>query len=59
MGIDVQIKRNCSYIIVDENADIIDSGWTDGTSHTKTATNLYKIAQAFMVDQVAGRSFIY
>jgi len=50
MGIDVQIKRNCPYFIVDENADIIDSGWIDGSSHIKKAINLYKIAQALTVD---------
>lgn len=50
MGIDIQVKKGCSFFIVDEQAETIDSGWVDGSSHVETAKNLYKIAQDLTVD---------
>ena len=51
VGIDVQVKRGCSFFIVDKNAGAIDSGWIDGSSHIATAKYLYKIAQDLTVDR--------
>jgi len=50
MGIDIQVKKGCSFFIVDEQAETIDSGWVDESSHVETAKNLYKIAQDLTVD---------
>ena len=44
MGIDVQIKKGCSYFIVDENAEIMNSGWVREDTHLKTAHQLRSVA---------------
>jgi len=41
MGIDIQVKKGCSFFIVDEQAEIIDSGWVDGSSHVETEKSIY------------------
>ena len=43
MGIDVQIKKGCSYFIVDEHSEIVDSGWVKEHTHLKTAHQLQSI----------------
>ena len=44
MGIDVQIKRGCSYFILDETAEILSSGWAKENTHQKTAYQLRTVA---------------
>ncbi len=44
MGIDVQIKEGCSYFIVDEHSEIVDSGWAKEDTYLKTAHQLRSIA---------------
>jgi hypothetical protein len=42
MGIDVQIKSGCSYFIVDEKSEIVNSGWVKENTYQKTAYQLRK-----------------
>jgi hypothetical protein len=44
MGIDVQIKNGCSYFIVDEKSEIVNSGWTQEGTFFKTAHQLKSVA---------------
>jgi hypothetical protein len=44
MGIDVQISKGCSYFIVDEEAEIVDSGWAKKGTFLKTAHQLRSVA---------------
>ncbi|MGA7146584.1 MAG: hypothetical protein WBY47_18925 [Desulfobacterales bacterium] len=44
LGIDVQIKKGCSYFIIDENAEIVSSGWAEEKIHQKTAYQLKTVA---------------
>ena len=44
MGIDVQIKKGCSYFIVDEHSEIMDSGWAKEDTYLKTAHQIRSLA---------------
>jgi predicted nuclease with RNAse H fold len=44
MGIDVQISKGCSYFIVDEKSEIVNSGWTQEGTFLKTAHQLKSVA---------------
>lgn len=44
MGIDVQIKNGCSYFIVDEKPEIVNSGWAQKNTFLKTAHQLRSVA---------------
>jgi len=44
MGIDVQIKKGCSYFIVDKNKDLVHSGWAIGNKPIETANQLRSVA---------------
>ena len=44
MGIDVQISKGCSYVIVDEKSEIVNSGWAKEGTFLKTAHQLRSVA---------------
>ncbi len=46
MGIDVQLKRGCSYAVLNEHARMMDSGWVPGDP-LKKAQLLYNIASQY------------
>ena len=41
MGIDIQVKKGCSFLIADEQAETMDSGWVGGSSHVETLKNIW------------------
>ena len=40
IGIDVQIRRDCCYAVIDTNGSLVDSGWA-----TSTKTEIFKLVQ--------------
>ena len=52
MGIDVQISKGCSYFIVDEKSEIVNSGWAKEGAFLKTAHQLRSVA----LETAGGRS---
>ena len=43
MGIDVQIKKGCSYFIINATLEVIDSGWVKKGTFLKTAHQLKSV----------------
>ena len=43
LGVDVQIKRKCSYFILNQNLEQVDSGWLQGFQSSEICSHLLKI----------------
>jgi hypothetical protein len=44
IGIDVQISKGCSYFVIDKNAEVVSSGWANGSSHIDISRKLFNVA---------------
>ena len=43
IGVDVQMKRRCSYLVLDEDCRQLDSGWLEGEDNTAICQNLKEL----------------
>ena len=43
LGVDVQVKRACSFFVLDESLDCVDSGWLTGGNSNEICWNLKEI----------------
>jgi hypothetical protein len=42
-GLDVQIRRNCSYFILNPQLECVDSGWLSGEAHNDICKDLFAV----------------
>jgi len=47
MGIDVQIKRGCPFLILDNKASCLSSGWLNGDSNNEICKDLIRVINEF------------
>jgi hypothetical protein len=52
MGIDVQIRRDCPYVVLDNKASCISSGWLEGESNEEICEALIAEIHNILYDYI-------